>query len=129
MKTNILFRIVLGLFLFGCLALDSYGQDTLKNVKKMDPVLLKSQRDFYRNSLQVDSVKADEVLSIQRAYKNSMRQVIADTTLKGVRREKQIQELMDKKNLALRKILNPVQQAKIIPASEVVTTPEEVKKD
>lgn len=82
------------------------------------------QRNFYRKTLQVDSLKADLVANIQDAYKAALNLLMADTTLTPVVRSNRIQSLMDIKNQQFRKLLNPAQQEKIIPASERV-----VKKD
>lgn len=42
------------------------------------------QRNFYRNSLKVDSGKAEIVMQLQNNYKKELNAIMGDTTLKDV---------------------------------------------
>lgn len=78
----------------------------------------KHQRNFYRTILQVDSVKAMQVSTIQDRYKKFLRSVLADTNLHEIAKRSKIQELIEFKNKELKSILTPEQQGKVIPITE-----------
>ena len=98
-----------------------YGQEN-KGVEK--PLGSKvhrqqQQQNFYRRVLLVDSVKAQKVSLIQDNYKAEINKLVADTGLNEAGRRAKIKVLMNAKNQQLRLILNPAQQAKIIPTTEL----------
>ena len=84
-------------------------------------------RNFYRQTLQLDSVKAEQVAQIQDSYKADMKLAMGDSLLTVEGRRNKFQTLMEQKNQQLRKILSPAQQEKMIPHSERALPP--VKKD
>ena len=75
-------------------------------------------RTHYRQTLQVDSAKAERVAQIQENYKTSMKLAMADSSLNDHARRAKFQALMEDKNIQLRKFLSPAQQEKIIPHAE-----------
>ena len=86
---------------------------------KTDPVSQKNQqRNYYQRTLKIDSVKAEQVLSIQRDYKAGMKLVEADQSLDMDTRKKRIKSLMEEKNSKLELLLDAVQQSRIIPPGE-----------
>lgn len=93
-----------------CFSLTSYGQQ-IEGQKQQ-------QRNFYRKSLQVDSVKADQIAEAQNIYKESLKAVMADTTLNDGAKRQKIKTLMENKNQKLRRLLNVEQQRKLIPTTE-----------
>jgi len=114
MKLKISLRI-LGTIIATSFTLSGYSQ------QKPDSLKLKQSRQqhaFYRSSLQVDSVKAQKVAQIQDSYKADMKLLMADTGLNEAGKRAKIKVLMNVKNQQLRLILNPAQQAKIIPTTE-----------
>ena len=94
------------------LVMNSYAQDG--EAKKQKQQL----RTHYRQTLQVDSVKAERVAQIQENYKTSMKLAMADSSLNDHTRRAKYQALMEEKNIQLRKFLSPAQQEKIIPHAE-----------
>lgn len=120
MKAQTYLKVIM-LISITCLAMSSYGQD--KELQKAK----QQQRNFYRQSLQLDSVKAEQVAQIQESYKTSLKLVMADSTLNEAGRRVKVQGLMGEKNQQLRKLLNPAQQEKMIPSSERLYQP--LKKD
>lgn len=111
MKKKIYLKILLTVFISG-LALSGYGQDS--DLKKQKQQL----RTHYRQTLQVDSAKAERVAQIQESYKTSMKLAMADSSLNDHTRRAKYQALMEEKNIQLRKFLSPAQQEKIIPHAE-----------
>jgi hypothetical protein len=98
------------LLVITCFSLNSYGQQ--KEGQKQQ------QRNFYRKTLQVDSVKAEQIAEAQDTYKESLKAVMTDTTLnEGAKRQK-IKILMENKNQKLKRLLNVEQQQKLIPTTE-----------
>ena len=87
----------------------------------------KQQALFYRKSLLLDSVKADQVSQVQAEYKSKLIFLMSDTSLNGAVRKAKTQMLMENKNQELKKLLTPAQQEKIIPLSERILVP--IKKD
>lgn len=102
------------------LAIKSYGQEQggKKNPVPTEAQRQKQQYNYYRKTLQLDSVQADKVARIQDSYKASMHRLDADTTLSPEVRRLQIKQLMDVKNQQLRGLLTPDQQRKLIPVTE-----------
>lgn len=78
----------------------------------------RQERNFYRKTLQVDSVKATQVSQVQDSYKTALKAVIADTSLNEAAKRVKIKALMETKNQKLRGLLSPAQQEKIIPGTE-----------
>lgn len=110
-----------GLFLLlTCFTLNSYGQQTEPAKSKEQTELQKQrmQQNFYRRTLQVDSVKASQVAKIQASYKEALNAIVADTTLNDTARRVRIKAIMGLKNRQLEQLLTPAQQAKIIPTTE-----------
>lgn len=98
--------------------------DSLRRVQLEKQVTLSpkeqknKQLNYYRRSLQVDSLKADQVFKIQADYKAGMKTLEADQSMNLENRRARIKELMEEKNSKLEKILDVGQQAKIIPPGE-----------
>jgi hypothetical protein len=86
------------------------------------------QRDHFRRELGIDSVKAEQVLKIQTEYKNGMRALEADTSLGDAGKQAKKSLLVTEKNRKLKLLLNPGQQRKLIPTSELGTTPQQPTK-
>ena len=95
--------------------------------QKNEAAAKQALKSFYRQSLQLDSAKAEQVALVQEQYKASMKAAMADSSLSEASRRSRYQQLMDNKNQQLRKLLSPVQQEKMIPSSERVQPP--AKKD
>lgn len=118
MKQILHFSLPLGLVIG--IAFGSYGQvqKNEKQIQSMEIQRQKQQRNFYRKTLQVDSVKAEHVSQVQDSYKASLKLVMADTSLNEAARRAKIGALMEAKNQKLRALLSPAQQEKIIPSTE-----------
>jgi hypothetical protein len=97
--------------LFIIVAISSYSQQRPKQNE--------SRNAYYRARLQVDSLKAGQIIRIEDAYKEAMKILIADQKLSQESRNPKIKSLIDSKNRKLAAILSDEQQAKIIPASEL----------
>ncbi|TKC60160.1 hypothetical protein FBD94_14695 [Pedobacter hiemivivus] len=99
---------------------NSYGQE--QKYPKQDVSITaqrkKQERNYYRKSLGVDSVKAAQVSQVQNAYKAALNIIVADTSLNEAARRTRISALMEVKNQKLRGLLSPAQQEKIIPGTE-----------
>ena len=105
------------------MCLNSYGQ-----VKPAQVQLQKlQQRNFYRKTLQVDSAKAEQVAQVQDNYKQALKAIIADTSLNETARRARIEVAIAGKNQRLKQLLNPAQQARIIPTTELTPSPVEKK--
>jgi len=105
------------------MCLNSYGQ-----VKPAQVQLQKlQQRNFYRKTLQVDSAKAEQVAQVQDNYKQALKAIIADTSLNETARRARIEVAIAGKNQRLKQLLNPAQQARIIPTTELSPSPVEKK--
>lgn len=119
MKTSIYLYILSIMTIIG-ISNNSYGQE----INKGKPVVAaeqqrqKQERNFYRKTLQVDSLKANQVSQIQDAYKAGLKAIIADTSLNETAKRARISALMETKNRQLRSMLSPAQQEKIIPSTE-----------
>jgi len=85
------------------------------------------QRSFYRKTLQVDSAKAEQVFLVQDNYKQALKAIIADTNLNETARRARIEAAIAGKNQRLKQLLNPAQQARIIPTTELTPSPVEKK--
>jgi hypothetical protein len=108
MKTYI---FLISLFLIAALSFsNSYAQqqDSLKQ----------KQINFLSKTLTTSRDTATLVINIMSAYKENVKKVIADPTLKEDARRAKIDELIADKNKKLALVLNPAQQAKIIPTTE-----------
>jgi len=77
------------------------------------------ERHYYQKHLAIDSVKASKVQQIIIEYKTALNKVMADTTFNDSAKRAAVDELISQKNAKLGGILNPVQQLKIIPSSEL----------
>lgn len=93
-------------------AVNIYGQQRADSLKK------KPGYEFYRVTLQVDSVTAGKVAQIQGNYKLGMTNLSAEVGLTDQFRRIRIRELVEAKNQQLRLLLSPAQQEKIIPTTE-----------
>jgi hypothetical protein len=112
---------ILMLILTG-MVFNSYGQEQ-KNQKPEASIAAqrqKQERNFYRKSLGVDSVKAVQVSQVQDAYKAALNVIVSDTSLNEAAKRARISALMEVKNQKLRGLLSPAQQEKIIPTTERV---------
>lgn len=76
------------------------------------------ERDHYRRTLGIDSVKAEQVLKVQTEYKAAMGGVVADTSLNDLGKRAAIDRLIGLKNAQLERLLTPLQQSKVIPTTE-----------
>lgn len=114
-----LYHSILLLILAG-MSFNSYGQSpsTTKQVTLTDSQRERQERNFYRKTLQVDSVKAMQVSQVQSTYKLALYALNADTSLNEAARRVRIKALMEIKNQKLRNLLSPAQQEKIIPSTE-----------
>lgn len=110
----IFFLVLMGM------GVNSFGQDQKRKQSVLSELQRQKQQqqNYYRKTLQVDSVKAKEVSAVQDAYKSALKVVIADTSLNEAARRVRIGELMEIKNRKLRSMLSPAQQEKIIPTTE-----------
>ncbi|TCC97850.1 hypothetical protein [Pedobacter hiemivivus] len=101
---------------------NSYGQE--QKSQKQDASIAvqrqKQERNYYRKSLGVDSLKAVQVAQVQNAYKAALNIIVADTSLNEAAKRTRISALMEVKNQKLRGLLSPAQQEKIIPTTERV---------
>lgn len=86
------------------------------------------QRDHFRRELGIDSVKAEQILKIQTEYKTGMKALEADTSLGEAGRNSKKNLLVTEKNRKLKLLLSPGQQRKLIPTSELGTTPQQPAK-
>ncbi|RKR84181.1 hypothetical protein BDD43_4408 [Mucilaginibacter gracilis] len=73
---------------------------------------------FISQRLNLDSVKAAQIVAIQDSYKAGMKQVISNGSLTETQKHRAIDSLVIKKNNSLSAILTPEQQEKIIPSTE-----------
>lgn len=78
----------------------------------------KFERDHYRRSLGVDSVKAEQLQKVHSDYKSGVGRVMADTSLNDAGKRAAIDRLIQLKNSQLEKLLTPAQQSKVIPTTE-----------
>lgn len=108
------------ILLLAGMTFNSYGQEQKlqKPGVSMELQRQKQERNFYRKTLQVDSVKATQVSQVQATYKTALKTVIADTSLNEAAKRARISTLMETKNQQLRNLLSPAQQQKIIPTTE-----------
>jgi hypothetical protein len=83
------------------------------------------QRDHFRRDLGLDSAKAEQVLKIQTEYKTGMRALEADTSIGDAGKQAKKLLLVGEKNRKLKLLLSPSQQQKLIPTSELGTTPQQ----
>jgi len=74
--------------------------------------------DFYRNSLDVDTLTAQKVTQIMQKYKLNVAAIESDTTLSLDVRREQYKKLAATKDRQLMNILNPVQQRLMIHNNE-----------
>ncbi|MDT3403738.1 hypothetical protein [Mucilaginibacter terrae] len=123
-----LFIIVLPLLLMITVK-EGYGQKSqqqdaqqLRKQQLRQDSSMRRQRQYYRQSLHVDSVKAQQVSQVQDEYKAGLNAVMADAGLNEEQKKQKIKTLMQEKNRKLKSMLTPEQQAKIIPSTE--RTPE-----
>ena len=100
------------------LTLKSYSQHKAEKNQITHLFGSKQQQNFYRKLLQIDSNKAIEVTKIQSDYKALLTLIESDTSLNEVSRRIRIQAAIEGKNQMLQHLLNPAQQAKIIPTTE-----------
>jgi len=119
MKKEIYLKVLLIIMMIGFTKV-GYAQEL--NGKKQTALTemqqKKSQQNFYRKTLQIDSVKAMQVLQIQKNYKTSLNSIMADTSLTEAAKRSRVNLLMGVKNQKLRTLLNEAQQQKIIPTTE-----------
>lgn len=85
-------------------------------------ILKPIQKNYYRNSLKIDSVKAEQVSQIQHSYKLGLSLIMADTALNEAAKRVKISALIEVKNKKLKTLLSPAQQEKIIPTTERITS-------
>lgn len=78
----------------------------------------KQQYIFYRKTLQIDSLKALEIVKIQDSYKQEMKILLADPAMNEEQKRLRIKKLIASKNKKLCEILTVAQQEKIIPTTE-----------
>lgn len=116
MKLSIYFGALL--LMIAGLSINSYGQEPLKSQGKEMQRQKLEQRNVYRQTLQIDSLKADQIWEAQNTYKETLKTVMADTTLNDGAKRSRIKLLMEVKNEKLRKLLNDSQQRKLIPTTE-----------
>ncbi|TKC60289.1 hypothetical protein FBD94_15400 [Pedobacter hiemivivus] len=100
------------------IAFNSYGQQGGEKKESVDVQRQKQQRNYYRKTLQLDSLKAQQVAEIQDSYKAALKLVVSDTGLNIVAKRARISTLIDSKNLKLQKVLSPEQLDKVIPTTE-----------
>lgn len=101
------------------LAVHSSAQEQKKQIPgNSGETKQREQLNFYRKTLQIDSVKAEQVSQVQDNYKQTLKAIIADTSLNEMARRVRIQAAIDGKNLHLKQLLSPAQQDKIIPTTE-----------
>ena len=112
MSIKLSYQILLTLVMAG-FTINSYGQQQQDERTKE-----RQQHNYYRNTLQVDSVKADQVMQVQNNYKRELNTVMADSSLNEQAKRVKIDALIKGKNRQLRKLLSPAQQEKIIPTTE-----------
>lgn len=117
MRLNIYFGLLVAMLT--SLSIHSYGQETVRNKPEVQQQKEKQERGrYYRQALQIDSAKADQISIAQDSYKEGLKAVMADTTLNDGARRIRIQQLMEVKNQRLRLLLNAEQQKKLIPSTE-----------
>jgi len=114
MKLRIYLQVISIITITG-FSLSGYSQQKQDSLKQKRA---RQQHVFYRQTLQIDSAKAQKVAQIQESYKAGMNQLMTDTSLSDEGRRARIKALMDIKNQQLRLLLSPAQQAKIIPTTE-----------
>lgn len=120
MKVSVCFTFLI----MGGMAFNSSAQEPKQqNVGVRSEAQLKQERNFYRKTLQIDSVKAIQVSQIQGAYKTALKALSTDTSLNEAAMRTRIKELMDIKNRKLKSFLSPAQQEKIIPSTERMSAP------
>ena len=76
------------------------------------------ERDHFRRTLGVDSVRAEQLLKVQSEYKSGVARVVADTSLNDAGKRAAIDRLIGLKNRQLEGLLTPAQQSKVIPTTE-----------
>gem|GEM_PF-3860382 len=105
MKTIVIFVFMLGLF-----SMNGFGQVKTDAFRQLE--------DFYRNSLDVDTLTAQKVTQIMQKYKLNVAAIESDTTLSLDVRREQYKKLAATKDRQLMNILNPVQQRLMIHNNE-----------
>jgi hypothetical protein len=73
---------------------------------------------FYKAKLNIDSAKAEQVLSIMLKYKENLNQVVTNANLNVEGKSPLIKDLIKEKNRQLEAILTKEEQEKIIPTTE-----------
>lgn len=106
---------IFAFFIFASLL--ALGERVSAQEKKEIPQRLE-QRNYYRKTLQLDSVKAEQVAQVQADYKKSLAIVAGDSALTDKGRRAKIDLLIAEKNRRLKTILTPSQQQKVIPTTE-----------
>ncbi|PWG81821.1 hypothetical protein [Pararcticibacter amylolyticus] len=76
------------------------------------------QLNFYKRTLKIDSIKAEQVDKVQSGYKESMKALEADKSLSLEIRRERIRTLIEERNRKLATFLSPEQQEQIVPSSE-----------
>lgn len=124
MKIVLYLKVLLSIGVI-CCAMTSSAQNQPSQKQQESTEVLKrnQQRNYYRKSLSLDSAKAEQVSRIQYSYKQELQTIIADTSLNEKSRRARIQVAIEIKNQHLQQLLNPAQQAKIIPTTERKPSP------
>lgn len=98
---------------------DSLARERRARQLKLSPQEQKNQqRNYYKVSLKVDSLKAERIMKVQSNYKTSMKALEADQSMSKENRSARIKALMEEKNSKLEELLDASQQAKVIPPGE-----------
>ena len=109
MKTSIFILLFTSFFALS-------GKSFAQTAKEVDQK--REQRNYFRRTLQLDSVKAEQVVQIQADYKKGLAIIVADSGLTDAGRRAKIDFLINEKNRKLKGMLNIQQQQKAIPTSE-----------
>nr|WP_121271546.1 hypothetical protein [Pedobacter schmidteae] len=118
MKPSLYFTILLLMLTGVTFSVSAQEQKNAKPTVMTEMQRQRQERNFYRKTLQVDSLKAAQVSQVQDSYKTALKAVIADTSLNEAAKRVKIKALMETKNQKLRGFLTPAQQEKIIPGTE-----------
>ncbi|PWG77979.1 hypothetical protein [Pararcticibacter amylolyticus] len=130
MKTLIIFLAFLAGYLLTSPALHAQTRpDSIRARQRVQSTTeqKRTQLNYYKRTLKVDSVKAEQVTKIQSDYKDSMKALEADKSLNDDARRSHIKALIAERNRKLADILDPQQQARIIPSTERQQAAEEKK--
>lgn len=116
------FAILCMFFLKAEVCLAQQNNDDLKKNVAGSEKIQPEQISYYKQILNIDTVKALDIARIQGYYKTAINKLIAEQNISDLERANKAEALMIEKNRQLKLLLSIEQQEKIIPTTERVST-------